>query len=128
MSLEQVLLLAFLVALPLFHYLTRLARQRNELPNQAEGLPPSAHRPPVQEQQPPLPRSARRTASGAMTAPAQETDALMNSTAGRSARRGRAVVGLGNRFDLPRAIVLMTLIGPCRAMDPYEWPQSGGRR
>jgi hypothetical protein len=121
MSLEQLLLIAFIVVLPLIQYLVRLARQRNELPKQAEGPPPLAHRPPV-------PRTAHHTASGAMTAPARNPDLLVIPTAGRRARRGAPVVNLRNRFDLRRAVVLMTVIGPCRAASPHDWPDSAGGR
>jgi hypothetical protein len=61
-------------------------------------------------------------------APPQRADAPVDSTARRRARRGTVIVGLGTPFDLRRTIVLMTVIGPCRATDPYDWPHPGGRR
>jgi hypothetical protein len=38
----------------------------------------------------------------------------------RVAIRQRALVRLGSRRDVRRAIVLMTILGPCRALDPPD--------
>jgi hypothetical protein len=38
----------------------------------------------------------------------------------RVASRQRALVRLGSRQDVRRGIVLMTLLGPCRALDPPD--------
>jgi hypothetical protein len=35
--------------------------------------------------------------------------------------RQRAPVGLGSRQDVRRGIVLMTILGPCRALEPPEF-------
>lgn len=125
MSIEQILLLAFFfLVLPLVQHLLRAARQRaGDEPAQAEGQPPSARRPPMREQQAP-PATVHRTMSDAMTAPerkpALDADRPVAPPIRRSARRGTAVVGLRDPLDLRRAIVLMTVLEPCRAIDPYD--------
>ena len=68
MSLEQVLLIVFIVVLPLIQYLMRLSRQRNELPEPAESLPPSAHQPPMRELQPPATTEDRTVSEAVITA------------------------------------------------------------
>ncbi|MGE0593206.1 MAG: hypothetical protein AB7G23_13550 [Vicinamibacterales bacterium] len=40
----------------------------------------------------------------------------------RRARRRLSAQGLGTAFDLRRAVVAAAVLGPCRAMDPYEGP------
>jgi hypothetical protein len=37
------------------------------------------------------------------------------------------VVGPRNRLDLRRAIELMAILGPCRAINPYDWPERAAR-
>jgi hypothetical protein len=32
-------------------------------------------------------------------------------------------MSLRNPLDLRRAIVLMTMLGPCRALNPHDWPE-----
>ena len=121
MSLEQVLLIVFLVVLPLIQYVMQLARKRNKSPEQAKGLPPQVKRPAVQEQQPVLPQNARPAASGM-----KYTNKRVAPAADWSAQRSAAVTGLGDPFDPRRAIVLLTLFGPCRAASPHGWPDNGG--
>ena len=120
MSLEQVLLIAFLVVLPLIQYVMELVRKRNKLLEQV-GLPPSARRPPMREQELALSQNARPAASGV-----EYTNTRVGPAADRSAQRSAAVTVVGNPFDPRRAIVLLTLIGPCRAVSPHGWPDNGG--
>lgn len=140
MSLELLLLLAVFVLLPLIQQLLRAARQRDRrAPERAERQPlrtpqPPAHAPlPRTRAVPPLPETARHAASDAMTArgltPARETagPVTLALTPHRSTRRRTAVVGLRNLLDLRRAIVLMAILGPCRAINPYDWPERAGR-
>jgi hypothetical protein len=56
-------------------------------------------------------------------APAREAvrpGALVPVVEPRVAIRQHALVRLGNRRDVRRAIVLMTILGPCRALDPPD--------
>jgi hypothetical protein len=39
----------------------------------------------------------------------------------------QAAVGLRARRDLRRAIVLVAMLGPCRANSPYDWPDQAAR-
>lgn len=131
MSTEQVLLIVFLLVIPLIQFLVRLARQGNELPEQAGSLPPSARRPPEPELEPP-PATEDRTLSDAMTAPErkpeQNADRAVAPAIRRTARRGAAVVGLYDPLGLRRAVVLMTVLEPCRAIRPHDSPEPAGRR
>jgi hypothetical protein len=130
MSLEQVLLIVFIVVLPLIQYLMRMSRQRNELPEPAESLPPSAHQPPMRELQPPATTEDRTLSEAVITAerkPARNAGAPVALRIRRSARRGTAAVGLHDPLDLRRAIVLMTVLESCRAIHPHDGPDRAGR-
>jgi hypothetical protein len=120
MSLDQVLLIAFLVVLPLVQHIVGLIRKQNKLPERAG--PPIERRPPTQEQQPQPPHTARRIAirEAAAAAPALpvEWDASLKA-------RRHTGANSKNAFDLRRAIVLMSLVGPCRAERPHDWPDTG---
>lgn len=123
MSTEQILLIVAFLAVPLIQSILRAVRKRHgDKPTQAESLPSSAHRPPTRELQPP-PATEDPIVSHAMTTPerrVRNAGRSMAPPARRSRRRGTAVVGLRDPFDLRRAIVLMTLLGPCRAIEPHE--------
>ena len=43
-----------------------------------------------------------------------------------STRRAATRLALRDRFALRRAVVQMTILGPCRALTPYEWPEGAG--
>jgi hypothetical protein len=118
MSLEQVLLITFLVVLPLMQYLVKYLRRQNELREQTEGRPPSPRRTPEYEEQSPLPRAAYRTEPDAI--PAHAPTSLSVLAAARSAPPATPVALRGGRIDLRRAIVLMTVVGPCRAASPDD--------
>jgi hypothetical protein len=133
-SLEFLLLLAVVVLLPLIQQLLRAARQRDRrTPERAEGQPAPAERPAMREPQPPRP-AARHTSSAAMTAregtPAPDAAGPVAPalTAHRSTGRRTAVVSLRNPLDLRRAIVLMTMLGPCRATKPHDWRERAAHR
>ena len=138
MSLEFLLLLAVFVLLPLIQQLLRAARRRDP------GAPERAERRPLRTPQapthalpklaiPPLPDMAPDATPDAMTAygpsSARETAALVTLVLPRhrSTRRRTAVVDFSKRLDLRRAIVLTAILGPCRAVNPYDWPE-GARR
>ena len=42
--------------------------------------------------------------------------------------RPAAIPGLRNPRSLRRSIVLMTILGPCRTIEPYAWSERTGRR
>jgi hypothetical protein len=123
-STEQILLIVALLAVPLIQSGLRAVRKRRgDKPGQAESLPSSARRPPMGELQPP-PATEDRIVSHAMTTPASK--AVRNAgrsvapPARRSMWRGTATAGLRDPFELRRAVVLMTLLDPCRAIEPHE--------
>jgi hypothetical protein len=123
MSLEQVLLIVFIVVLPLIQYLMRLSRQQNESPRQAESLPPSAHEPPMRERQPRPATEDRTLSDGVITPerkPARNADAPVALTIRGRAWRAPAAMGLRDPLALRRAIVFMTVIEPCRAIRPRD--------
>jgi len=126
MSFEQLLLLV-IILLPLLQLL-RAAFQRNRrTPEQAEEQPASAPQPLMWEPQPPAPPGpaiAHRPFSDAITAPERTpapevTRRVAPSPAiQRKTRRRTVVANLRNPRSLRRAIVLMTILGPCRASRP----------
>jgi hypothetical protein len=125
MSFEHLLLIAFLVVLPLMQHLVRYLRRQNELREQAEGQPPPLRRPAAREEPLPLPRAARRSDPDAI--PAHAPPLLADFAAARRAPPGRPVVRRSHPIDLRHAIVMMTLLGPCRAASPHDWPDSSER-
>jgi hypothetical protein len=146
MSIEQILLLAAFIILPLVQYLLGAARRRDpHKPERVEGRGASPRRPPAQKPQSP-PQEQMPELTGPPPAQAG-ADTLSDATAVRERKRARdiagpvarpatarpsprraAVVDLRNRREAQRAIVLMTILAPSRAANPHEWPQRGGSR
>jgi len=99
----------------------RLLRQQNELPKQTGGARSPAPRLPRQE----LPPAAEEHAPFEAAIfperePARKADRSGMQAIRPIAPRGPATVGLRDRLGLRRAIVLMTVIGPCRAVEPHD--------
>jgi hypothetical protein len=128
MPIETLALLALFIALPLIQQLIRATRQQNRrLPEATEIRPPStlARTPPPELTGPPL----------LDTTPYAPTDAIPASAPVPAPHVGgpvsgvlkphrtteqRTTVGLRTRRDLRRAIVLIAVLGPCRASSPYR--------
>jgi hypothetical protein len=133
MSIEQLLLIVAFVVLPLIQYLIRMARRVNERnqPARAESLPPAPNRGARRVLRSPAVKE-HRTLSDAIAAPerkpARPADRQGAAAIRRSARRGTAALGLRDSRGLRRAIVLMTVLEPCRALDPRDSPEQSGRR
>jgi hypothetical protein len=126
MSTELVLLIVAFLLLPLVQFLVRAARvgQQEPQPTQAARTPSSVAKPPMREMQQIL-APEDRTLTDVATAP--ERKPARNSSAGRGAppirtsvQRKTMIVGLGGPLDLRRAIVLMTVLDPCRAIEPHD--------
>jgi hypothetical protein len=111
----QLLVFLAFILVPLFRWLRRYA-------------PPPSHEPP---RPPPLHQPTPRTYSktppveliasaGARTTRVESSPALPSSP-----RRHRAQTLFANRRDLRRAIILLTVLGPCRAADE---PAASARR
>jgi hypothetical protein len=135
-SVEALVLFALFIVLPLIQQLIQATRQRNQHPPEpAERQSPGtlARTPPPPELAvPPLPDTTPHAASdaipagGRMPAPDARGPVTPALTPHRAMER-RTTVGLRTRRDLRRAIVLVAMLGPCRASNPYDWPEHAGR-
>jgi hypothetical protein len=128
MSVETLILLAFFVLLPLLQQLLAQARERNRPTPQPADLgplptPPPAARVPREPPPPipPLPALEGDRFDMHQAAPAREavTPATSASSGPRRGRRRVVSAVLRTRLDLRRAITAATILGPCRALDPY---------
>ena len=109
-NLGQILLLLFFIALPLLNFLLQRARKRRHHPVPREK--------PVEQMfyqaQTTLPRATPRAAGDRVHgSPARAV------TPTASNRRNKRSF-LGTTRDARRGIVIMTLLGPCRAFDPPD--------
>jgi hypothetical protein len=135
-SVEALVLLALFIVLPLIQQLIQATRQRNQRPPEPAGRqgPGRLARtpPPPELAVPPLPDTTPHTASdaisvgGRISAPAGGGAVTLAPTPHRTMGRG-TTAGLRTRRDLRRAIVLVAMLGPCRASHPYDWPEHVGR-
>ena len=128
MSVETLVLLALFIMLPLIQRLIRATRQRHQrFPEPAERRRPGtlARTSPPELAVPPLLDTASHAASDAMppSAPVPAPHAGGPVTTTLTAHRTmeqRAALGLRTRRDLRRGIVLVAILGPCRANSPYR--------
>lgn len=123
MSTEQILLFVAFLVLPLAQYLLRAARQgRGREPVKADGQASSAGRPEPPELLPPAMEDSALSHAINTSAfkPGPDAARPVTSPTRRSARRTKVAVALRDPLDLRRAIVLMTLIEPCRAIRPHD--------
>jgi hypothetical protein len=135
MSVEALVLLALFIVLPLIQQLIRATRQRNQrFPEPAERRPPRTlvRTSPPELAVPLLPDTTSHAASDAMLAsapvPAPHVGGPVTIALTPHRTMGqRTAVGLRTRRDLRRAIVLVAMLGPCRASSPYDWPEQAGR-
>jgi hypothetical protein len=111
MSGEQLLFIVLFVLIPLFNVLAKLLRKRRPAPPVPEervtALPPPRVLHPVPA---PSPLPARVTRAGPAEVQAVE-------------RRRRVPYRLRST-DVRRGIVLMTILGPCRALEPGASPET----
>jgi hypothetical protein len=133
MSVETLILVALLIMLPLIQQLIRATRERSQhSPAPAERrsgtvartTPPELVVPPLPDRKPPVASDAPASA----LAPARQgggppTIALKP----QRTMEQQAAVGLRARRDLRRAIVLVAMLGPCRANSPCDWPDQAAR-
>jgi hypothetical protein len=128
MSIETLVLLALFIVLSLIRQLIG-RRERKRLLRPAERRSPEtlARKPPPELALPPLTETAPRAASDATPA-----SALVPARHGGGpvpialtphlTLEQQTAVGLRTRRDLRSAIVLVAVLGPCRANSPYGWP------
>ena len=134
MSIEVLILLALFILLPLIERILRSARQPNAgTPDRAAQVPRPASRPsirpPAPQPRPPMEARVPRTAPPVFARPAVPRSPslqLAAPAARRPARKGRLVEDLPNPLTLRRAVVLMTILGPCRSVAPHEWKGAPG--
>jgi hypothetical protein len=107
---ELIYVLIFAAILPFLHYVVqriRRRRQQSEAP-QDEPLPEIWGRAPAIPAVSPVPPER-----------VGQSEALAASAA-IPRRRSAVRSPLGTRRDLRRAIVIMTILGPCRAFEPFD--------
>ena len=140
MSFETILLLVLFVIVPLLQQLFSRRRdggtpepgeqpRRPYRPPLRRPQPANAPLPPWQEVPPFLPEELSEL-PGALTAP---TRAPIPDAPGPLMPAPRPVprtagVSLRDPRDLRRSIVLMTILGPCRAANPYDMAEPAGHR
>jgi len=122
MSFEQILLIVFFIVVPLVQLVMRLLKQQGNSPDPSAGPPRPAKRPPPPVRHRPLPQTLPQIAAAAMAVPAQAQSEPAKPPVRRAAQPAATGVGFRSTFDLRRAVVLMTLIGPCRAASPWRDP------
>jgi hypothetical protein len=132
MSAETLILLALLIVLPLIQQLIRATRQRNQrLPEPTEMRRPTTLTRTPEVTVTPLGDATPHAPSDAMpqsaplTAPHAGGRVTTMPTPHRTMGQ-RSAAGLHTRPDLRRAIVLVAILGPCRANGPYRSAADGG--
>jgi hypothetical protein len=112
-SLEWLFLLAFFVLLPLVERLLRTARQQRAArrPEQPQAARPPAPSPVIRRPQRAEQSVPRRAPAAVALAPPQR----------QGRQRATAAADLRHAGGLRRAIVVMTILGPCRALSPQTW-------
>ena len=144
MSVESLVLIAVVFLLPLIQFVVRAVREADRRVTMQPELPPPATNQSAKQQArprgpergapavPPLPAEFRHTspdrkATHKRRPMRDETSqaATSRQTAGRSVRRPLSAMRVNSRSGLRRAIVLLTILGPCRANDPYARSEGG---
>lgn len=136
MSIEALLLLAVFILLPIIERILRAARGPDgDTPDQRADVPRPASRPsippPTPQRQPPMdarvPPPADVPQVPARPAPRRSPrHSLAAAGAPRAVRSGSRVEELRTPLALRRAVVLTTILGPCRSVAPYEWERAPG--
>jgi hypothetical protein len=141
MSFETLLLLVIFILAPLVEFF-RAARKRGQRrppSDSAEWQPEVASEPPFDAQTPVQEPVREVQAVPFLSAPAERRFPTVtrqlrpkrqpavsvgrDRATHRQTRPRGTVVGLRSSLDLRRAIVLTTILGPCRANNSYEWPE-----
>jgi len=109
-SLEQILILLLFIVLPLLNLLFQRVKRRSEGKHpEKESGPQVAQRARATVALPPEPRISRDRLHG-LQAPTVSTPLPR--------RRSVKKLTLGGRREIRRGIILMAVLGPCRASDP----------
>lgn len=109
-GLEQILFLIVFIALPLLNVLfQRVKRHFEAKPESMPGIAQGAQEIPQQLREPRMSRKRLHE----IQAPAVSTSFPERNSATK--------MTLGSRREIRRGIVLMAVLGPCRAFDPPSW-------
>jgi hypothetical protein len=111
MTREQLLILVVVAFVLLINFAARVLRRRRESAMLRESEPEAPQSPPRAHRLPPPVVQPRRTGEGAHGVP-------LPLAVPRSAARPRVRSPLGSLRQVRRGIVLMTVLGPCRALEP----------
>jgi hypothetical protein len=111
MTREQLLILVVVASILLINFAARMLRRRRESAMLRESEPEAPQIPPRAHRLPPPVVQPRRAGEGAHGAP-------LPLAVPPSAARQRVRSSLGSLRQVRRGIVLMTVLGPCRALEP----------
>jgi hypothetical protein len=130
-TIEQLLILAVLILFPLFNSVVSWLAERSKQLSPEAGVPEAQEKPapriirtpPVPARQEPGPRVLVRPPPAALPARPGEAQrrkraAPLRAPEPTSMRRGPDRWRIASHSEARRAIVLMTLLGPCRALEP----------
>ena len=125
MSVESILLLAFLIVIPLLERLVRALRARAQRAEELAPKPPqtpppviplpAVTPPPLTERHPAAERLS--SADHVRARKIRQDPATRPMRDGSLPSRGRRVIPLAKPADLRRAIMLMAILGPCKALE-----------
>ena len=108
-SLEQIVLLLILILAPLINLVLQRARKRSKEQSREESVPEIHREVRVNPRRPPTAAALRTRTEGSpvtvISAPRSKTRSTKKSL-------------LGTRRELRRGIIMLTVLGPCRACDP----------
>ena len=140
MSIEALLVFALFVLVPLVERLLREVQQRNQRAGGQAGPPPAQRRLPPPSA--PVPSPVALPSPAALPSPSEAITETMVARRARPPDTTRppvrtmtqrvkhapaaARLALRDRFALRRAVVQMTILGPCRAVHSHDWPERGG--
>lgn len=106
---ETIILLVLFILIPLANYVLERMRRRYAAPPDSRRAPDTGVR---RQAPPPAPSAARRER-------AQQTPPAV-VVRGRRSPIGKQHALFRNKRDVRRAIIAMTILGPCRAYDPPD--------
>jgi hypothetical protein len=130
-SIEALIAFVLFLLVPLVERLLREVQQRNHRGEGRPGTPPEQGPLPNSPAPQPLtvavPSVSAATTEMLMASRARPADAarrpVRTMTPRAHTRPAAARLALRDPSALRRAVVQMTILGPCRAVHPYDWPE-----
>lgn len=121
---ELLIYVLFIVGFLLFNFLAqqlgRRARQQQERAQQQESAPVPVEYELLQDAWGRTPQAELPEAAPVVTAPSRAARRVEAIAAAPAPQRRSATSLLRSRQGLRDAIVIMTVLGPCRALDPHD--------